>query len=142
MKFRDLINEKWKAFGMFRGEIKDVFENPTRKELREVLKNSKNNTLRLGITDEKKPTIYVWDGDIMHFEVERKNSLENSSGDNIDLKFDFGFSYSTNPNQLWWDNVIGRSWKKLKNKKEMINVIKKLFPEIKKIDNGVYPIEL
>lgn len=134
MRFNDLLNEKYKDSAYMHGTLVELFVNPSKKELRDIIKVDKYNTMRIGMSDKRKPVLYAWVGNTYHFEIEQQ----------FNIKFDFGFVYTPgNPVfPFTWDNVTGRDWKKMKNKEAMIKEIKKKFPKAKVIRGNVYDIPL
>jgi len=123
MKFKDLLNEKFKTAHKFGSETVEIFEEPSKKEMREISKLSFNN-IRFGIQDNKKATIYMWSASFLHNEIKNKN----------EIKFDIGLTFGHK--SLWLEALGMRlfNWEQdINNKKEIIEKIKKYFPKTKGI---------
>lgn len=135
MQFKDLISETYfkTIKSADEGPI-EIFKNPSKAEISDVLKQSKEGSrdfgygsIRLGITDSKNPTIYAWRGQETHMDM-----LDH-------IKFNFSCYYEpSNLDVLQSDGAMNsktwRTWEYIKNKKEILKAVKKLFPKIKKID--------
>jgi hypothetical protein len=70
MKFKDLINEKFykgaKITAYGKPIYVEIYKNPSPDELKQIYKTGGTNSVRIGITNEKKPDIYAWDTNIAH----------------------------------------------------------------------------
>ena len=123
MRFKEYyLKEKFHDGFKFGNHYIEVFIYPTTGELKSILKNSlsmMDPSIRFGLTDEKRPKIYAWDGGLLHNEMIRK------------VKFHFG---------CHWDGVelVGdgseskwRDFSDLKYKYEVLKTIKKFIPKAK-----------
>ena len=126
MKFIHMINEKFykgvKLVPLHRpmDEIYiEFYINPSTKEIRNVLKDSDQTTIRVGVTDTKKPNVFIWRGDILHTEA------------NKHIKFKIGLTYtpSTQKLELYGKDTLTNS----KNKEIILNKLQKTFPKVKTI---------
>lgn len=84
MKFVQLLDEKfWKTSKIYQKDI-DIFINPTRGEINEILKGATHKEIRGGV---HKGDVYAWDGGEMdHGSVQTHNNF----------RFDWIFIYSRN----------------------------------------------
>ena len=120
MKFTQLIEKFHNAFYINK-EYVEIFEDPSKKEIEDIIKNSKNHTVRFGITDTSNPKVYAWDGEILHRFVHPKR------------KFDFGFVWEKGELQGDVSESTWKSWDDLKHPIPVIKRIKKLFPRLHEI---------
>ena len=125
MKFTQLLNEKYfktvsliDTFGV--KQIIEIFKNPTIQELNQIDKIDDYGGIRLGITDEKNPTVLAWTANVMHKDIKKK------------IKIGIGFAYDKNiPDFIRMDQY---QWEWLKNSESIIKKIKSMFPKVKKVD--------
>lgn len=123
------LNEKWigKVKSFYSGISTDMFENPSRTEINELMK--KTSAIRLGITDGKKPKVYVWNGrDMIHADVYDTH------------EFRTGVTFRK-PNGLFidQDDTLGGTkfgFDDATNKIEALKILKRMFPSVKEIRIG------
>ena len=133
MKFVQLLNEKWYKSEWIKPNygnslIVDIFVNPSQKEIRDIHKESElnkymnvaiyNQYVRYGITDEKKPKLYAWDGEITHDLMYKK------------VKFNFGFIQKSPTELLSIEHKIND----LRYIDEVLKTIGKYFPKAKTVE--------
>jgi len=123
IKSKENINEK------YGGEYKDYhnrytyYINPTPNELKEIIRQfPQKYPIRAGITDSPKPKMYAW------------NALVDTHHDfirNTKMSFDFGINIEPDFKTVRsdWDG----NWKKIKNKQDIINLVRKTFPQATEI---------
>jgi len=73
MKFKDVLNEKWKTQVDSWGDEIDVFINPSSKELKELIDDSGSGELKMLLT--KKNELYAFVGDVEHRDIAAKLKL-------------------------------------------------------------------
>jgi len=136
------IQEKfYNAFTKGRQGTIEVFQIQSKKEFNDILKNSFYNSIRLGITDEKEPKIFGWDGsDAIHLDILRE----------YPKLFTAGMAFmKSNKDTLVIDQTKGtvagyKGWDVYKHKKEVLKKVKNLIPSIKQVEvhkQGKFPIE-
>jgi len=125
VKFRDVLDEKYlktvraKTFPVGY-ETVEVFENPAPTEIQSIAKQW-GGSVRFGVIDKPNGKIYAWGGEILH-----PNMKENPDG----VDFDFGFYYEfRTPEIIYTDQKY--SFARFKNKKKLIERIKKMLPKAK-----------
>lgn len=142
MKFRQLL-EKFLTADNIRtltGQdiYTEVFENPNRRELDDILRSSGSYpSVRLGVDDIKNPVIYAWRGDVIHSTMYKRGLV----------KFKYGFIFN-GKNLIWHDADLypSQNWEKVKHQKEILKAIKRVFPRQKEIrsskDNSITTVSL
>jgi len=108
-----------------------IIPNPSRKDINNIIKDSKHNSVRFGATDSIDPTIYVWDGEVAHyFALEHTNILNVCCGG----------VYEKDSTYIQIDQLaplnkseIFTGWMKCEHKTEVINKCKRLFPKITEV---------
>ena len=120
---RYYIDEKFKDAFKHQGEVVEVFEDPSTSEIQNILKNSRFKTVRGGITDSKKPKLFVWDGGLAtHHDVLDKKIA----------KFQFGFQ-TDQLQKTKLESDWGADWNNTKNQDAILKRIKKAFTSHKKL---------
>ena len=72
MRFQKYIKEEfYRGIKSNKYGYKEVFINPTPKEMNEIVKNSKMKSTRFAV-DLKKHDIFIWPAEILHHEVRKK----------------------------------------------------------------------
>lgn len=133
MKFKDFLLEKFAASFKSGGEYVEVFENPTKKEIKDANKDSYGDGVRFGIQDKPNGKLWAWKGNILHSDV--VNRVPASSK----IKFDFGFYWEPRNADMstWlrndWPPYPLKRWSELKNKKSIIKKMRKIIPQATKL---------
>ena len=127
MKFKDVLTEKWKNSVNVNGGTVEIFEDPSRKEIKDIMDHSYGTgSVRIGVTDSKNPKLYAWDPEFLH------RHIRNAKG----IKFDIGFTYWNNRGDTV--DVMGMmtdDWEyDIDNKDAVVKKLKKFFPKIKVIE--------
>jgi len=137
MEFLDLLLEKFKTGVEIHGQYVEIYVEPTWTEVKRIMKDNQAdtrgtgntaNSVRFGATDQKRPVIYAWRGDIIHNDIIYYS--------NLPLKGFFGFYYAPkykNGKNVFFHDSNYFSWEKYKNKEALIKKIKKLYPSIKSL---------
>jgi len=116
MKFHQVLNEKFKDAFEHMGKYVEVFTNPDKKEIKSLFKAAEHPAVRMGMTKDLKTT-YMWRVDVLHMDLKRKG-----------YKFDYHLTYyKPRPKE------IINSGFDIKNKEEVLKVVKKYFPKVIKI---------
>ena len=121
MKFRDLLNEKYHKTVEVKGNSVEVFINPNKKEINNIIKNSKSDSVRFSFTIDNK--MYAWDGEIIHRYIETKI--------NINGYVTFYYEPKDQPTIIFSDYIYADLWKDIKNKKQLIKYINLNLPKVK-----------
>ena len=116
MKFKDLINERFNTAFHHHGNYFEVYENPTKGEIKNLIDDTvMDGSLRIGVEDKKNPTVYVWDAECTHRDIKSKTNIV----------FDIGFVYRPHDSEIIKTySLLSDDWyRKVKNKKEIIKSI-------------------
>jgi len=125
MKFKDILQEKYKETIEVDGMALPIFINPNKKELQDIMKENPFKSVRLGITDSPRPTIYAWDGEVYHADMKLFRPKN---------KFNVGFTYEQGiPHMIEIFGMNAKKWGLIKNKDKIIETIKKMFPKVTKL---------
>ena len=129
MRFKDWLNEKWVKTVTVRKNQFDIYVNPTRNEVKELIKIAKDvvtaffeqgiDNIRWGIEDKSNPKIYAWVGEMGHQEAKDH------------IKFDMGFVQETRNGLVSFEYKVSN----LKNKDKVFATIRRYIPKAKTIED-------
>ena len=141
-RYIEYLKEKFHNALTINGKFVEIFKHPTSKEISDLLQFTKQEfnipVIRMGVIDLPKPIIYVWRGDITHYDLKQWVPTTD---------FDFRYQGDKPKNKLWTDSPAGTNMSKgyetrgavasLKNYKAVVKAIGKLFPKEKTLQDGL-----
>jgi len=135
MRFKDLLlAEKFMTAKDTPLGYMELFTNPSRIELWDIMRNNPFGTIRFGVTDSPKPKVYAWDGSMIHKTAKAV----------FKIQFDVGLEYNKQAKgKLGVFGMDYPEWLEVNNPKAIIEVVTKRFPRIRQVDfiDRTVPVE-
>jgi len=128
-RYIEYLREKFFKSFDYNGTYVEVYENPTQKELKDIVKANKGQSRYEGVIrfGWYKNKLYAWDGNITHGDASLRLKIRD---------WDFGTWHDPRTN-----TIIGTDWAEdqsdlddHKDVDKMITKIKKLIPTIKRLE--------